>query len=89
MELIKGEYTFHFGDYTIMLLTPKVEWKFGGEGQDIVHISAPTQLLYRRPKNGWQWHRSFVLRVIGLGIGVAHQHCHNPNWKSKKEDCKK
>lgn len=89
MELIKGDYPFYVGDYTINFYTPSVGWKFGGEYEDQISIRGQTQILYRRPKTGWSWHWSFVFRVLGFGFGIAHQHCDNPNWAAKKEDCKK
>jgi hypothetical protein len=89
MELIKGDYPFYIGEYSIHIFTPTVEWKFGGEYNESLHVGLNTQILYRRPKDGWSWHWSFVFRILGFGFGIAHQHCDNPNWKARKEDCKK
>ena len=83
---IKGEYTRFLGDWTVMLLLPAVEIDFGAKSEDKFHVSFPTQILYRRPKNGWQWHWSFVFRVSGVGFGVAHQHSQNPNWSKKARE---
>jgi len=71
-------------EWWLGLLTINVYWPDILLRKRQFHAIFKTQIIYRH-RADWAWDRSFVLQILGFGVGFAWNHCDNPNYIFKSD----